>query len=863
MSPNVARIAWGSLLTGCVVALVAFSTGQAQNEEAVPVESLVPQQAVLYVDFDGTDQTDEPYSKTAAHKALVESGLMPVIQKMFDDLSEMAPVIQKMFDDLSEMAPGGPAGVLGAGNLTEQADQFTRHLTKHGGTVAVSLAEPVPGGPPVALPQAIVILKEAGRFTEVVSSLVLQFGGLDVNVRVQGNRSVESVIIPDSPGVEVAWWKEGTHLVLTAGINASANHIAVINGDAPNLMSGDLWKEFGRQQGFNPSMVSWLDLGAIRDAYGPIPLPIPSPEPVTVNTIADALGLGNLGAVVTESGFKGEAAWNETHVQVQGQPEGLLALADQSPFTLKDLPPLPVDTSGFVAVSFDAGRFYDTLLGLATRGAKFGPPDAAAQVEAMIAGIPQMIGFDPQSDLFQTLGSTVCFYLDGGQPVFLIFGGPVLAVEVKDAAKLRQTIDHLVVMAQGASDGELEVQRTEKQGREILMLGAEGAQAMSLCVDDNWLILSLVPQSIETFAMRLNGKLDQWVPGDEVKTALADLPDSFTSIAVTDPRPMYRSLVGMAPTLANFARVGIRQSGMFPPEFELPINMADLPPAELVTQHLFPNVAVGTTDAKGFHSTSRTSLPSLPFIGEMSGAGGIATAGALTALLLPAVQSARTAARRSQSRNNLKQIGLALHNHHEVYNSFPAATIENKDLKPEERLSWLVSLLPFIEQAPLFDVIDREQGWKSDDNADWMAVTVPTLVNPQVADDQDGVTHYVGIAGVGKDAATLPINGKGVGAFGYNRKLRLRDVTDGISNTMCVTEASKNYGSWGAGGKSTLRSLTRKPYINGPDGIGSPFPGGLNVLMLDGSVRFLSENIDPEVMEALVTIRGQEVIEDF
>jgi prepilin-type processing-associated H-X9-DG protein len=88
-------------------------------------------------------------------------------------------------------------------------------------------------------------------------------------------------------------------------------------------------------------------------------------------------------------------------------------------------------------------------------------------------------------------------------------------------------------------------------------------------------------------------------------------------------------------------------------------------------------------------------------------------------------------------------------------------------------------------------------------------------------------------------------------------------VTDGFSNTIGVTEASQGYGSWGAGGKSTLRSLTRKPYINGPDGIGSPFPGGLNVLMLDGSVRFLSENIDPEVMEALVTIHGGEVIGDF
>ena len=136
-------------------------------------------------------------------------------------------------------------------------------------------------------------------------------------------------------------------------------------------------------------------------------------------------------------------------------------------------------------------------------------------------------------------------------------------------------------------------------------------------------------------------------------------------------------------------------------------------------------------------------------------------------------------------------------------------------------------------------------------------------MNPQVADNTQGATHYVGIAGIGKDAATLPVTDKRAGAFGYNRKLRFRDIKDGASNTIGVAEASKGYGSWGAGGKPTIRSLTKKPYINGPDGIGSPFPGGMNAMILDGSVRFISENIDPTVMEALVTINGGERIGNF
>lgn len=125
------------------------------------------------------------------------------------------------------------------------------------------------------------------------------------------------------------------------------------------------------------------------------------------------------------------------------------------------------------------------------------------------------------------------------------------------------------------------------------------------------------------------------------------------------------------------------------------------------------------------------------------------------------------------------------------------------------------------------------------------------------------MTHYVGIAGVGKDAATLPLSDKRVGAFGCDRNARFKDVTDGLSNTMFVTDASRSFGPWSRGGTATIRALTTKPYINGPDGIGGPHFGIIQVLLGDGAVRAISTNIDPATFEALATIHGGEVLGEF
>ena len=326
---------------------------------------------------------------------------------------------------------------------------------------------------------------------------------------------------------------------------------------------------------------------------------------------------------------------------------------------------------------------------------------------------------------------------------------------------------------------------------------------------------------------------------------------------------MPRDLSTYRPRLRSPACSKSRTSSQVSMSDEMPISVADVPPAELVVRPLFPNVSVAVVGKDGMKYTSRTSLPSMPFAGAFDGGTSVATTGVLVALLLPAVQQAREAARRTQSMNNLKQILLALHNYHDVNNKFPEGTHLNEKLKPDERLSWLAKVLPYLDQSPLFNMIDFEEGWEDEANEKSSDVVVQIFLNPGVAThDVQASTDYVGLAGLGKEGPTLPVTSTKAGVFGYNRPTRLQDILDGTSNTIAVVEAS-NAGRWAAGGKSTIRAFTTKPYINGPDGIGGPYRGGMNAAFADGSVRFISENIDPTVLEALTTIRGGEAVGEF
>jgi prepilin-type N-terminal cleavage/methylation domain-containing protein/prepilin-type processing-associated H-X9-DG protein len=272
----------------------------------------------------------------------------------------------------------------------------------------------------------------------------------------------------------------------------------------------------------------------------------------------------------------------------------------------------------------------------------------------------------------------------------------------------------------------------------------------------------------------------------------------------------------------------------------------------------------------------------------------IAIIGVLVALLLPAVQAAREAANRSSCNNNLKQIGIALHNYHDTHKALPAGYIYvSGNGQPE--WGWAVAILPFMEEGALFDALRQQtlrlnQVYKSGAPATDQALLqtvidgyrcpsdqTQKLANNQAFGSSDyfkvAKSNYVACAGWSA-TPTYPIkDGDCGGMFWGNSYLGFADAIDGLSNTILVGERAyyNHAAAWAGAGRNdsygregTLRTLYRGVFKINYDyvkidasnigkGLSSEHPGGVNVVLGDGSVRFVPETVDmSKVMPALV-----------
>jgi prepilin-type processing-associated H-X9-DG protein len=285
----------------------------------------------------------------------------------------------------------------------------------------------------------------------------------------------------------------------------------------------------------------------------------------------------------------------------------------------------------------------------------------------------------------------------------------------------------------------------------------------------------------------------------------------------------------------------------------------------------------------------------------------IAIIAILIALLLPAVQQAREAARRTQCRNNVMQLGLALHNYQLAFETLPPGSVNptgpiqdvpgtdvlpadfEAALKNEYQMSWLVQLLPFIDQAQMFKRVNFQAGAYADANSLIRSKQVSMLYCP--SDYGTRVTTTTGqdvaqtnYAGIHDDAASLvDINQNGV--MFLNSAISHKMIDDGTSNTLFVGEKRLENDpglGWMSGSRSTLRSMTSlndrvlPPVAGQPgpapatdvaddmsadaamrqlmsinDGFSSRHTGGGHFLMGDGAVRFISENVDATYFRSL------------
>jgi prepilin-type N-terminal cleavage/methylation domain-containing protein/prepilin-type processing-associated H-X9-DG protein len=245
----------------------------------------------------------------------------------------------------------------------------------------------------------------------------------------------------------------------------------------------------------------------------------------------------------------------------------------------------------------------------------------------------------------------------------------------------------------------------------------------------------------------------------------------------------------------------------------------------------------------------------------------IAIIGILIALLLPAVQAAREATRRMSCSNNLRQMGIGLHNYHAAHQCFPPGGIEPRTpLKPAGRqLAWSVFLLPFAEQQNVYAMLDTGKAFDSPANAAGAATVLslylcPSTPHQTLLHDGRGACDYGGIYG---ERITSP-NNPPKGAMLYDRAIRIAEITDGTSHTLLVSEDS----GFADGQWINARNVFDQAYpINQApsfeNDIRSKHPGGANGLLADGAARFLPETTKLTVLAALCTRALGEIAEEF
>lgn len=235
----------------------------------------------------------------------------------------------------------------------------------------------------------------------------------------------------------------------------------------------------------------------------------------------------------------------------------------------------------------------------------------------------------------------------------------------------------------------------------------------------------------------------------------------------------------------------------------------------------------------------------------------------LVAVLLPAVQSAREAARRTTCLNNLRHVGCALHGHLLARQRFPVGCTDLKisSSGTQRCLAWSAFILPWLDESRVADAIDFTKAFDHPANASVAAVAIPVFVCPSA----DRVGSLVGgmgrsdFGGINGERLLTPNNPE-KGAMITSRPIAPREISDGLAKTFLVGECAA--GEWSDGQWINGRNLFDQAYpVNWPtweDELRSLHPGGAHALFGDGSVRHVAEVTEKRVLAAACTRSGGE-----
>ncbi len=802
-------VAVGMMLTGGGLPL-----GMPPAEPDPLMARVLPDDCLLYVAWQGTAK---PNADSPNHtEALLAE---PEMQHLFAEVERA--VVKSMKGMATRTRPGDP----------KPEDIFALAKTLTTRPVVIYVTEFFPSRQGIEIDAGIVV--HVGDQADVFRRLLPTFGGRPKRISEDGIEKQPppapegswQTIETGPGGPPVQWTIQGEHLIVGIGEGAADGIVARAETPPPAWV-GKLHEEIAIERLGNVIHVNQV-AELIRT------FAIAEPE---VYRALRAIGLSDVESITSATGLDGSGCVSKLLIKLEGAPRGALSVFDVEPLAKEDLAVIPADATLAAAVRFDLAEAMDTLLDVVGRI----EPWAEEMMLRDMVRAESELGIRFRRDLFAAVGDTWRIYNSPGEGG-LVFTGATAVVDVRDHQRLVETNKRLVELMRrelqppdrgpanqhsyygrrGAT-----IEEFTHRGQTVYFLNVIGEEvpvAPAWCITEDELVGALFPQNIRTYLDRKAGDGEDGSLADVPEVAaLFDGGNAPLGLIYTDTPELFRMAY---PVLLLFAQMGcseLQSQG-------IDITIGALPSAPVIARHLRPGLlAIRQTDADIVVETRRTLAT-----------GGLATA----ALVLPVLAHSGPGGFRTpgdvRSKNNLKQIALAMHNHHAVTQRFPA-NITDEDGKP--LLSWRVKILPYLEQKPLYDALHLDEPWNSPHNMQLLG-RIPDVYRSQRADLPKGGTTYLGMAG--KD-----------GVFSDPQGTRIEDIRDGSSMTIAVVQAAD----------SKIVPWTKPEDFeydedNPIAGLVNSWDIQFNAAMCDGSVHAIREAISPRVLKALCTRGGGEPVD--
>jgi len=573
---------------GLCLVLVLLAPTAVRAAEGDP-ERLLPAGTQIFVRWDGIEPHRDAFDKTALGK-MMKGDMGKFLSSVYSQVQETLGSNLTVGELLQGVPPDQLKKMVAD---AQEAPKMLTMLGEHGFLIGLEVGGNI--GQPEAY--ATLVIPDAGAKPEPVFGTLRLVAAL-AKEEVKSKKINDTTVYSLSTGpVTAAWWVDGKHIVLSAGIATPEDLVKRAHGDDKRLPDNPLFKKLKDFKEFETAARAYVDLAALVKLGGSVNK--------DVDSILDELGLKQLKSALIYSGFEDEAERGVFELELTDGPrKGLLNLTSGKPFTLKDVPPLPRDVLNWSMSDFDPKLLYDEGRQVTEKILKIVAPDQLPRVEDLLKKLDTDLGVDLRKDLLGALGNRLATYTSPAEG-FLTLGQTVL-IEVKDEKKLEDALKQAIKGAAKLAGVDVTIKNRTYHGvalHEVHVRQQGFIYVPTYTIHDGWLAVAYYPQPVQGFILRSKKVVGSWKPGPQAQMGFTKLPQEFVSVYYSDPRPTLNFVLSLAPLVG-----GVVES--FLPDSRFDVGL--IPNAHEVTRHLFPNITVGTVKGNVIRLDTRASL-ALPF----------------------------------------------------------------------------------------------------------------------------------------------------------------------------------------------------------------------------------------------------------